>query len=406
MKSYLVKTKDGKNYLLPFILVTSLFFLWGFAHSILDVLNKHFQDSLEITKTKSAFIQAVVYGGYFLMALPAGMIIRKYGYRAGVITGLVLYGTGAMMFIPGGELNSFEFFLLSLFVIGCGLTCLETAANPYVTVLGERESSERRINLAQSFNGLGWIAGPLAGGYFLFACNGDIVTPYAVIGVVVLAVAVVFCFVKLPDIEISEDKETENAAKGNNREVTEHISMWKRASFVFGLISLFFYVSAQTGINSFFINYATENAGIDAHEASLWLSFGGMGMFAAGRMGGSVLMKFIRGDKLLAICAMGGIITMGIVVCMEGSVALGAFFCCFLFESIMFPTIFALAIKNIGGETKKASSFLIMSIVGGALAPLMMGAIADNVSTSLSFTVPMACFVIIGLYAVRYKKLK
>lgn len=166
----LVRTRDGKSFLVPFILITSLFFLWGVAHSILDVLNKHFQDTLEITRTRSALIQAVVYGGYFIMALPAGRIIRRFGYRTGVLTGLVLYGIGALLFIPGGRIQSFEFFLLALFVIGCGLTCLETASNPYVTVLGEPEGSERRINLAQSFNGLGWICGPLAGGFFLFAC--------------------------------------------------------------------------------------------------------------------------------------------------------------------------------------------------------------------------------------------
>lgn len=405
MKSYLVKTKDGRNFLLPFVLVTSLFFLWGFAHSILDVLNKHFQDSMEISKTESAFIQAVVYGGYFLMAMPAGMIIRRYGYRTGVITGLILYGAGALMFIPGGELNSFGFFLLSLFVIGCGLTCLETAANPYVTVLGEKESSERRINLAQSFNGLGWIVGPLAGGYFLFACDGDIVTPYTIIGIMVLVVAVVFCFVKLPDIGNS-DTGSERRNDVNEDSELSRMSIWKKASFVLGLISLFFYVAAQTGINSFFINYATENAGIDAHEASLWLSFGGMGMFAAGRMGGSMIMKYISGERLLAFCAVGGIITMGLVVMTEGITAMYAFFFCFLFESIMFPTIFALAIKDTAEETKKASSFLIMAIVGGALAPIVMGIIADNVSTRVGFVVPMACFIIIGFYALRYRFLK
>ena len=164
----LVQTKDGKNYLLPFILVTSLFFLWGFAHSILDVLNKHFQEVLVISKAKSAMVQAVVYSGYFLMAIPAGLIIRRWGYRIGVVLGLLLYAFGAYMFVPGSQLMSFEFFLLSLFIIGCGLTCLETAANPYITVLGEPESSARRLNFAQSFNGLGWIVGPLVGGLILF----------------------------------------------------------------------------------------------------------------------------------------------------------------------------------------------------------------------------------------------
>lgn len=163
----LVSTRDGRNFLLPFLLITSLFLLWGVAHSILDVLNKYFQDALQLTKAHSAMIQAVVYGGYFLMALPAGYVIERWGYRAGVLTGLVLYGIGALLFIPGGEIMSFNFFLFSLFVIGCGLTFLETSANPYVTVLGDPENAERRINFSQSFNGLGWILGPLIGGLFL-----------------------------------------------------------------------------------------------------------------------------------------------------------------------------------------------------------------------------------------------
>ena len=161
--SSIVRDRTGKDYLVPFILVTGLFFLWGFAHSILDVLNKHFQDVLVISKARSGLVQATVYGGYFLMALPAGKVIRRWGYRAGIVLGLLLYGIGALMFIPGGRLMSFPFFLASLFVIGCGLTCLETSANPYVTVLGDHDSAARRLNLAQSFNGLGWIAGPLAG---------------------------------------------------------------------------------------------------------------------------------------------------------------------------------------------------------------------------------------------------
>ena len=286
----LVRTKEGRSFLLPFILITSLFFLWGFAHSILDVLNKHFQDTMEITRTRSALIQAVVYGGYFIMALPAGNIIRRFGYRAGVLTGLVLYGVGALLFIPGGRIGSFEFFLFSLFVIGCGLTCLETAANPYVTVLGDPEGSERRLNLAQSFNGLGWICGPLVGGFFLFAGGGDVSTPYAIIGCIVLAVALVFARMKLPEIG-------DSPAPRMKEESTDSRGLWKESTFTFGLVALFLYVAAQTGINSFFINYATETAGISAHEASVWLSFGGMGLFMAGRMGGKLADALGKGGK-------------------------------------------------------------------------------------------------------------
>lgn len=206
MKLSIVKTKEGVSYLYPFILVTSLFFLWGFAHSILDVLNKHFQEVLVISKTKSALIQAVVYGGYFLMALPAGMFIKRYGYRAGIILGLLLYGLGAFLFIPGSFLMSFYFFLFSLFIIGCGLTCLETASNPYVTVLGEPENAASRLNLAQSFNGLGWIFGPLTGGLILFSDDSqasDIIYPYLIIGCSVIVIAL--CFIRIPLPEVKEE---------------------------------------------------------------------------------------------------------------------------------------------------------------------------------------------------------
>lgn len=390
----LVRTRDGRSFLVPFILITSLFFLWGVAHSILDVLNKHFQDTMEITRTRSALIQAVVYGGYFVMALPAGRIIRRFGYRTGVLTGLVLYGIGALLFIPGGRIQSFEFFLLALFVIGCGLTCLETASNPYVTVLGEPEGSERRINLAQSFNGLGWICGPLAGGFFLFAGGGDVTTPYAVLGTLVLLIAVIFSRVKLP--EIGQEAE-EKGTQGNDT------SLWKTASFTVGLLSLFLYVAAQTGINSFFINYATENAGISAQKASVWLSFGGMGLFMAGRMGGSWIMRFVKGEKVLTTCATGAFICMAAVILLPGTIGWYFLLLCFLCESIMFPTIFSLSLRHVGTHTKQASSYLIMSIVGGAIAPMLMGFIADHVSMAVGFIVPLVCFAEILWFGIKYE---
>lgn len=395
-KHSLIKTKDGRSFLLPFILVTSLFFLWGFAHSILDVLNKHFQDTMEITRTRSALIQTVVYGGYFIMALPAGRLIRRFGYRAGVLTGLILYGIGALLFVPGGRIGSFEFFLFSLFVIGCGLTCLETAANPYVTVLGDPEGSERRLNLAQSFNGLGWICGPLVGGFFLFAGGGDVSTPYALIGAIVLMVAIVFAKVRLPEIEAEIPARVD--------EDTKDKSLWKETTFTFGLLSLFLYVSAQTGINSFFINYATENAHVSAHEASIWLSFGGMGLFMAGRMGGSWIMRSIRAEKVLTGCATGAALSMAGVMLLPGHIGWYCFLLCFLCESVMFPTIFALALRKAGAHTKQASSYLIMSVVGGAIAPILMGYIADTSSMAMGFIIPLICFVVITIYAVQVGK--
>lgn len=399
-KPGLFRTADGKNYLWPFVLVTSLFFLWGLAHSILDVLNKHFQETMDgVGKTESALVQAVMYGGYFVMALPAGQIIKRYGYRAGVITGLLLYGIGALLFIPGGQLLSFPFFLFSLFVIGCGLTCLETSANPYVTVLGNAEGAARRINLSQSFNGLGWIVGPLIGGHFAFAVGADkgsIAIPYAIIGVVVLCVALVFAQVKLPEVQADGVAQTESAHATD--------SLWQHRNFVYGLIALLLYVAAQTGINSFFINYVTEHASVSNVNASLLLGFGGMGLFMVGRMGGSWLMLRVRAERVLLYCAVGATLAMAVLLSGAGVAGVAAFMLCYLCESIMFPTIFALALKGVGQHTKRASSFLIMSIVGGAIAPVLMGLIADHASMAMAFIVPLCCFVVIAAYAARFAR--
>ena len=413
----LVTTRDGRNYLVPFLLVTSLFFLWGFAHSILDVLNKFFQNEMHLTKTQSAFIQVVVYGGYFLMALPAGAVIRRWGYRAGVLTGLFLYGIGALLFIPGAEIMSFPFFLFSLFVIGCGLTFLETSANPYVTVLGDADASEQRINFSQSFNGLGWILGPLVGGWFLFSQDNspNIALPYAIIGLVVLLIGGVFCFVRLPEIKDTVSPEEVSGHQGDPRDENRDLStttvessstlseiriLSRKSAFVFGWIALFLYVAAQTGVNSFFINYATEHIAITDSMAATLLSFGGMGLFMLGRLGGSWAMGRIRAERLLAILAIIATLATSTVVLAPGGLGFAALLVVYLCESIMFPTIFALALRGLGAHTKIASSLLIMSIVGGAVAPLLMGIVADGHSMALGFVVPLVCFVVIAAYAV------
>lgn len=413
----LVTTRDGRNYLVPFLLVTSLFFLWGFAHSILDVLNKFFQNEMHLTKTQSAFIQVVVYGGYFLMALPAGAVIRRWGYRAGVLTGLFLYGIGALLFIPGAEIMAFPFFLFSLFVIGCGLTFLETSANPYVTVLGDAEASEQRINFSQSFNGLGWILGPLVGGWFLFSQDNspNIALPYAIIGLVVLLIGGVFCFVRLPEIKDTVSPEEVSGHQDDPRDENRDLStttvessstlseiriLSRKSAFVFGWIALFLYVAAQTGVNSFFINYATEHIAITDSMAATLLSFGGMGLFMLGRLGGSWAMGRIRAERLLAILAIIATLATSAVVLAPGGLGFAALLVVYLCESIMFPTIFALALRGLGAHTKIASSLLIMSIVGGAVAPLLMGIVADGHSMALGFVVPLVCFIVIAAYAI------
>lgn len=390
-----------KQYIIPFVLLTSLFFLWGFAHAILDVLNKHFQELLAITKAHSALIQVTMYMGYFVMAIPAGLFINRYGYRRGVVFGLLLYGVGSLLFIPGQNLMSFNFFLFSLFVIGCGLVFLETAANPYVTELGAKETAASRLNFAQSFNGLGCIFAPILAGLVLFSdeeqgVSGNVALPYAIMGVIVLLVGIVFTRVRLPEIKY----ETEVDESGHR------VSLWSHRLFIFGLIALFAYEVGEISINSFFINYVTEQDWMNARQASLVLSFGGLSLFMAGRFIGSWIMRRVRAEKMLFWCATGTVVSTVLVVLDLGLISFIALLCCYAFEAIMFPTIFALSLKGLGGHTKRASSFLMMSPVGGAVGPLLMGYVADCSTMSMAFIVPCLGYVVVWLYARRMLQVK
>lgn len=394
-----MKNIVSKQFLLPFVLIASLFFFWGFAHSILDILNKHYQDALVISKTRSALVQAMVYGGYFIMAIPAGSIIRKWGYKAGVLTGLILYGIGALLFIPGEMIMSFNFFLVSLFVIGCGLTCLETASNPYIAVLGDEETSASRLNLAQSLNGLGWIVGPLVGGLLVFrgadGNSGSVALPYTIIGIAVLLIAIVISRVKLPEI------------KEDTVDITSGESLFHSRTFVFGLVAIFFYVAAQTGINSFFINYVTESQpSVSSRDAALMLSFGGMGLFFVGRLLGSWGMSYIKAGALLLLCALGASACMLVVILGSGIIAVSALVITYLCESIMFPTIFALALRGLdASNTKRGSSYLIMGIVGGAIAPMLMGVLGET-DMAIGFIIPLVCFIVIAAFALHLIRTK
>ena len=260
---------------------------------------------------------------------------------------------------PGSRINSFYFFVLSLFVIGCGLTCLETSANPYTTVLGHPDNAESRINLSQSLNGIGWIVGPLVGGQLLFS-GVNIAIPYALVGIFVLSVALVLSRIKLPDPRRAHEADT-------NEKVEE--KPMRVMAFGFGMLTLFLYVAAQTGVNSFFINYAEESIHIEKQTASLYLAFGGMGLFFIGRLAGGVIMNYIQPRLVLLVCAILTFVATLIVVVCSGTLSLIAFFALYLGESIMFPTIFSLALRDAGTKTKLASSLLIMTIVGGAVAP-------------------------------------
>ena len=392
---------SDKKYLVPFILITSLFFLWGFARAILDVLNKHFQNALHISITQSALIQVTTYLGYFLMAIPAGIFINKYGYRRGVVFGLLLFGLGAIFFIPGAAIGSFSAFLFCLFVIGCGLVFLETAANPYVTELGARETATSRLNLSQSFNGLGSIFATFCIGQFLFndtQQGGNVVIPYAILGVLVLAIAVVFSRVDLP--EIQHQQTTEDKAKGSN--IAKLFA--NHRMFVFGLFALLSYEVAEISINSYFINFVTGMHWMSDRTASLVLTLA-LAFFMVGRFLGSWIMRHIQATTMLLICAVGSVVCVGLVLCDLGIVSLVALVGNYLFEAIMFPTIFSIALTGLGNLTKSASSLLMMTPIGGC-GFLLMGMIADTTHVTLPFVVPFVGFLIVLAYAVREYKLQ
>ncbi len=392
---------SDKKYLVPFILITSLFFLWGFARAILDVLNKHFQNALHISITQSAMIQVTTYLGYFLMAIPAGFFINKYGYRRGVVFGLLLFGLGAIFFIPGALIGSFSAFLFCLFVIGCGLVFLETAANPYVTELGARETATSRLNLSQSFNGLGSIFATFCIGQFLFndtQQGGNVVIPYAILGVLVLAIAVVFSRVDLP--EIQHQQTTEDKAKGSN--IAKLFA--NHRMFVFGLFALLSYEVAEISINSYFINFVTGMHWMSDRTASLVLTLA-LAFFMVGRFLGSWIMRHIQATTMLLICAVGSVVCIGLVLCDLGIVSLVALVGNYLFEAIMFPTIFSIALTGLGNLTKSASSLLMMTPIGGC-GFLLMGMIADTTHVTLPFVVPFIGFLIVLAYAVRECKLQ
>lgn len=392
---------SDKKYLVPFILITSLFFLWGFARAILDVLNKHFQNALHISITQSAMIQVTTYLGYFLMAIPAGFFINKYGYRRGVVFGLLLFGLGAIFFIPGALIGSFSAFLFCLFVIGCGLVFLETAANPYVTELGARETATSRLNLSQSFNGLGSIFATFCIGQFLFndtQQGGNVVIPYAILGVLVLAIAVVFSRVDLP--EIQHQQTTEDKAKGSN--IAKLFA--NHRMFVFGLLALLSYEVAEISINSYFINFVTGMHWMSDRTASLVLTLA-LAFFMVGRFLGSWIMRHIQATTMLLICAVGSVVCIGLVLCDLGIVSLVALVGNYLFEAIMFPTIFSIALTGLGNLTKSASSLLMMTPIGGC-GFLLMGMIADTTHVTLPFVVPFIGFLIVLAYAVRECKLQ
>ncbi|MFD2933765.1 L-fucose:H+ symporter permease [Spirosoma flavum] len=402
---------------LAIILITSLFFLWGFALNLNPILIPHLKKACQLSDVQSALIDSASYIAYFLMALPAGLFMKRYGYKSGITLGLLLFAFGTFLFYPAAEQRLFGFFLVALFIIASGLTLLETAANPYITVLGDAETATQRLNFAQSFNGLAAFLAPLMGGTFILSGKtlseqeqqamsasqlnaylakeaASVEIPFLVIGIVVLLVALLIWRTPLPDI--IEEADTSERAKG---------SIFTEKNLVLGVIAQFFYVGAQVCISSFFIRFSDRVAGVDEKTAALYLS-GSLLAFMIGRFFGTYLMRFVSPPRLLAIYSILNVILLFVAILTHGMFPIYALIGVEFFMSIMFPTIFALSIRGLGSKTKIGSSLVIMAIVGGAVFPVIMGRISDLTTIQTAYIVPALCFLMVFYFALKNSTVK
>jgi MFS transporter, FHS family, L-fucose permease len=401
-----------QNFLVPFILVTSLFFLWAFVHNLEPILIPHLKKACQLSDLQSALIDSSVYIGYLVMAIPAGLFMKKYGYKKGILFGLVLYAIGALLFLPAASTRVYIYFLGALFIIASGCAFLETAANPYVTILGKPETATTRLNFSQSFNGLGAFLAPLLGGRLILSgiehsevelaamtpdslneylqLEADAVKiPYLIIAFVVLGVAALIYFTTMPEVPIDEKKQKSTILKA-----------LKHTQLKWGVVAQFFCVGAQVCVTSFFIRFAKYTSNTPEKDAAIWL---GMAMFGfmVGRFAGTYFTRFIAANRLLAIYSFICVGLLLIATFAKSEFAMWALIAVPFFESIMFPTIFSLAIEDIKEDTEIGSSLVVMAIAGGALFPVIMGLISDQSNIQLSYIVPLLCFFVIAWFGIK-----
>ncbi|MEZ0611776.1 L-fucose:H+ symporter permease [Fibrella sp. WM1] len=405
----------AQRYTMAFALVTSLFFLWAFVHNLEPILIPHLKKACQLSDLQSAMIDSSVYLAYFLMAIPAGVVMKRFGYKQGILVGLSLYAIGALLFWPAASTRLYALFLGALFIIAAGCAFLETAANPYVTLLGPPESATTRLNLSQSFNGLGAFLAPLLGGklilsgiehssaelnamspaaldaYLQFEAD-SVKIPYLVIAIVVLLVLAMVAFTKLPDVRSA---------------VGERVSSLRTAlqhpQLTGGIIAQFFYVGAQVCVTSFFIRFAKFTSNVPERQAAEWLSYALLG-FLIGRFVGTFLTRYVPAGRLLAIYSLISLLLLAVAVTAKSDMAVWAVFAVPFFESIMFPTIFALGINRLTDDRELGASLLVMAIAGGAFFPLLMGWISDQSNIQVAYAVPMLCFLVVAWYGWRGHK--
>jgi FHS family L-fucose permease-like MFS transporter len=407
-----------RRYAVPLILVTSLFFLWALGVNLNDILIPHLKKAFHLSDFRSSLIQTAFFGGYFLAALPAGWLMEKIGYKRGILVGLVTCATGALLFVPAASVRLYGFFLFALFVMACGQGVLEVAANPYVTILGPPESSERRLNLAQSFNSVGAVVTPIIGAAFILtgveysraqlaamtpaqlrayevAEAATVKLPYLIIAALFLAVAALIFFAQLPEVGEADGQEKRQDAVAGLR------GLWSYGHLLKGVLAQFFYVGAQIGVASFVIRFAQYSMpGMPEKHAADYLKLHLLG-FMIGRFAGSAIMKHVAAPRLLSMFGASALTCLAVVLLGGGVAPMWALVMLGFFHSIMFPTIFALSLKHLGLYTKLGSSLLVMSIIGGAVFPAIMGYISDTSNIRYAFLVPFLCHLYVLYFATR-----
>lgn len=407
--------KENKpNYLIPFVLVTCLFFMWGFANNLNGILIPHLRKALQLSNMQSTFVDTAVYLAYFLGAIPAGLVLKKFGYKKGIILGLLVFSLGAFLFVPAANSRTYSVFLLGLFIIGIGLTILETAANPYATKLGDTKDATTRLNLAQSFNGLAAFLAPMVGTVFILSGKeysseelnllpevekityltseaASVKMPYMILGGFLLVIAALFMVLKFPEFKEEDQGETTGSITG----------ALKHKHLTWAVIAQLFYVGAQVCVTSFFVRMAISGGGVDEKTAGYYLGIYGI-LFMVGRFLGTFIMKYLAPAKLLSIYAGMCILLSLVAVYADGKNVVLALGGLGFFMSIMFPTIFSLGIDDLKENTKPASSLIVMAIIGGAIFPVIMGYIIDNSNDNIQvgYWVPLVCFIVVLYYGL------
>ena len=400
---------------LTFGFVASLFLLWGVAITMGDVLNRHFQSVLHVSKAASGLVQVSIFGAYALMGVPAGLFMQRFGYKNGVLLGLGLYAAGAFLFIPAANAGSFLFFRGALFVLACGLATLETVAHPFVAALGDPRTSDQRINFAQSFNGLGAVIGPVLGGYFILRSGQGsgaeaqadglhaVKTLYLIIGVVIVSVAAGFALVRVPPLPT--DPHAASLAPGEAPVLAADTpSLFSRRHFRWAVAAQFFNAAAQGGTWAFFINYGIEKMGLSAERAAYFFALS-MVLMMVGRFMGTALMRVVAPARLLAAAAAANALLCVVIAQGWGAVSFGALLLLNFFFSIMFPTVFSLGLKDLGPRTQQGSSFIITGVVGAAVFPYLMGLVANH-NIAAAYYLPIVCYAVIFLFGAKYYRVQ